>query len=803
MIFYINKEVGTPGFECTKKVLLLWTDADNAYVTTDLLYTKSVFEKLKLSEGGRYCVFPDMNVPVITVEPTSSATGVTKIYDAVINALDKCTTEELEMEVLKRYRAALAKQLDNPAIATKLISAIKVYRDWSVSGELTSALSIDAVDVDADLRSHTMKVIEEINSTFVSAINSIPPSENYTHFQEECTSEFFVEIPSRQVIADAENIFQVLPKKDELCVPYSDPAAYMPDYKQHGVSKFLFPLIEGEKENNGKPLYNNEEKFFMALTEWVQYNMREEFGTVDGGVLDKISESYLFGLASTLYMRHWQHCKFVPAEIADNIETEDTDVESIFVFDVRGGQEAPKYNAVIILQEYLKDVSAVLGYEAVIDAVIQISRWGSRKPTAICFENYEKEFRLADGLVKNKIGNIKDYFVKAVNGASCAIEGVIVDESAIRDPAVGYDRWNFPVGVVTVQHLTNSSAEEMNIYTYYHMVDFIRQVISGDLTVDGISVQDDKVVVADGSVPSTEYTVAELIEHYNATQDELLQFPFFRSKELTDLLVDLQLGNGRMPSNLLCIMNARVADPALMANISEANFGTKDELIDRISNGKVSSKVTAVELMIAKTLLPVYQAVGKCDNATLPVAVQNWQDAMQGFAGEVSWFGQPVTVATTESSTTPITSFGNNIATAESAPKGSTSAKTVSEQVSWLKDVPADAPLCRVVCGDAANETLCYCYVEKVAHMQGGVKKPYRRYTLLVDPAGRSVSDAPESAVRIERIFAVLLHNIYMEQVKGSSMRQAFFENGEALNAIKKLLQERSKVKPKEVSLEG
>ena len=84
----------------------------------------------------------------------------------------------------------------------------------------------------------------------------------------------------------------------------------------------LFRTLHAEKDlffmdNNTFELYPNEEKFYKALIEWIQFNMKSTaLGDIDVSPsspnIDKISQIYLEELAKLLYVKHWYHNLNVP-----------------------------------------------------------------------------------------------------------------------------------------------------------------------------------------------------------------------------------------------------------------------------------------------------------------------------------------------------------------------------------------------------------------------------------------------------------------------------------------------------------
>lgn len=797
MLFWRNVDIDAPGFECTKKVLVLGYENNSAYVTSDAVKNKSLFDAIKLSDGARYAIIPGMTVPVITIEPVGDNTNITNVCDMLFKVFRAGKGEE--MQAMRAVKGVLEPQV-GADLASKIVSAIKLQYDWETSGELNDVLRIDASDADVDLRAVTMKRLDEMNSRFVQAITSIAPAENYTRFQNAETDTLFIEIPSRGEVADADSVVALIPKQDEVCKPYNDPAAFSADYKNKGLPKYLIAQIEGAKSNNTAELFDNEKMYYTALDEWVHFNMREEFGDADGGVIDKLSEGYLLQLISSIYIWHWRHNPRVPKgiDITSDDDDDAADIGSAYIFAAEQGKDAPDFNAVIILQEFLKEASTVLGYKVYLDALVQIARWGSRKQTAIVFEDYDKEFVLGKGTVGQKMGDLSEYSIVKQDGNDCNLIGVIYDNAQIRDTSLGVAEWKFPVGVVTSTTIESKSGNREEYYMYYHFLDLIKLLDAGEISVGGIVNDNGWKITTDVA----HYGVAELVNVYEKIGQTMLQFPFYRSQKLIDLLLELQIANSRIPTNIFLIMNTRVADPNLKASIAKANFTSKEELFDAISQGRITSKVTATELNIAGAILPCYLAMSNLWDGDTTGVIEVWRKAMSGFEGETAWYGAVKRInsfdavkTTEEPEKTEEPSVIQSMSEANDAVKSESSVTTqtiTQPEVTpaapkpvggWMKAVPADATLCKVVAGD---EVLGYCYVESGVPIPSNPRKTYSRYTIAANKDGRTIG---ASTVNVYRIFALILHNIFLEDVRGSSLRQVFFEDADTLNAIKAVFQ--------------
>lgn len=799
MIYWYKKVIDDPGFECEKKVLVFSKTKDtDALVTAAIVSDMRKFETLSGTDNIKVAVLPGMDIPVFTADNAAASGDVTSVVKLVyekIGELGGDANAAPVVEFMKKIVQLLTKQLNNEEIAKLIVAAVRMQYTWEHSGKLSNPLMVDAADYDSDLRAHTVSVLAEINDRFTKAITSVKASDNVTSFQKNCTDKFFIEIPTRQELIEAPSLLQIIPTFDEVCKPYSEPLAYSVAYSTAlRGNQSLIHDIEGDKNHNTFELYDNEKVYFNAIDDWVKFNMKEQFGTAEGEVIDQDSQKYLTELITMLYMLHWRHCDSVPDEISD--EDEEDDCDSRYSFNQN---KEHKSNSIIILSEFLKEVSAEIGYKAYIYALIQIGRWGSRKPTAIVFDGVSKEFDLGIGVVRPRLGDISKYHVVKSNGKECKAIGVVVESKTFKDQTIGLDS-GLMVGMMTETVMRGDDGGEISILQFYHAMDFINLVKNGTLSADGVTCSSGywEVNETDGELPRVE--VNELIVLYEKSKNNLTQFPFYRSQELIDLTVRVNQGKNTMPQSLLTIVNTRVADPMLTKHIGEAQFSTYDDILNIIADTSTSlnSTTAIIEYAILGNILPVYRRYAEKSVTTVSEALNAWADAMVGYKGLPSL--EMSEASGSQKTTKPVTAFGSAQTVAVQKPEVAsenmvvTNTSTVKETQevpimqekasteSWYKIVPNDAQLVPMVLAD--DKVVGFAYLEKVPQ-QNNASKFYTRYTILGTSEGYSVRQ--DVTISLYKIIACLLHNIYLSTT-GSAVRQVYFANDTAINEFKQTM---------------
>lgn len=227
--------------------------------------------------------------------------------------------------------------------------------------------------------------------------------------------------------------------------------AYTPDYKQ--VKYTPIKLIEGQSSNNGNLIYEYNERYYKSLLAQIKENIKtyyedagnniqilDQNGDVkDTAIIDPFSQDYLLELCKRLYSLHWSHNRAVPCSIAIDNVSEDSDItsaESKYEFYLDERQGSGYINALVLLENFLKSVSTKCGYKVYVDAVLQLSRWGLDKPTALVFDNYDKVFVLGTNEVRSKAIDLSTCVIAKHDGCDNYVAEYIVLDKEITDKSV-------------------------------------------------------------------------------------------------------------------------------------------------------------------------------------------------------------------------------------------------------------------------------------------------------------------------------------------------------------------------------
>ena len=370
----------------------------------------------------------EFTTPVITLEQNVikylEMVNMTQFYTKLISIynnegkLDSVLAKG-NMEGFKTIVNSVKTQLANAALAKALGDEFNFFIDTLFAFyRYTHYYTLKDFDnlannlIDIDCFADTQDFINSFKKVIIIG-------DNKTLKQNAYNDEFFINIPSYYSLSNDEldDVGTLIPDLiNEVCKPYTERIAYTPDYKD--VKYTPIKLIEGQSSNNGNLIYTYNERYFKSLLAQVKENIKtyyedasnnvqilDQDGDVkDNAIIDPFSQDYLLELCKRLYSLHWSHNRAVPCSIAiDDTNSEDSDTtlaESKYEFYLDERQGHGYINALILLENFLKSVSTKCGYKVYVEAVLQLSRWGLDKPTALVFDNYDKVFILGTNEVK-------------------------------------------------------------------------------------------------------------------------------------------------------------------------------------------------------------------------------------------------------------------------------------------------------------------------------------------------------------------------------------------------------------------
>lgn len=586
---------------------------------------------------AKYVWFPGEAAPTVSLgssyDDNVEIKNATKIYNYIMKQLGEGNV--FPDEKIADYVAACGKLGVSEADAKKILEVSQLDKICRETG-LNFPYNIDLGECDIETTPDIFSRIDEHNRQFRSMLTTIEDAENVTLTQKKETDELFIEIPNLSLLAAGQEIHwdEMIPPMAKVFTPYSDSAAYSTDYKNK-VPKHLIPLIEGNPDKNGMSIQENEETYYKALCEWVQMNMKNEFGSDEMDVIDNISKSYLTELAFKLYARNWRHNPNIPiASYEDDFDPDDEDfqgsgddssIDSKYSFakDIRRDDEIN--NAFLSLEAFLEKASAKVGWRVYVLAVIQIARWGERKGTALKFEGFDYLFDLAKNEGKYNVGNLDDYKLQLVNGKEFDFLGWIVSPVEAQDPNLSkLDLKGIPLGIAVKSKFVKGS-EEIDVESYYSLFDVIPMLKDGRLSVNGITA--DLKIEKEAAEKAYYLSLSDLIRSYQEEKDTYLRNPFYCNETVRNLFLEFKIGKGKEYQSLLLILEQALKNSVFTEELQQYKMKNMVDAKQKVAKLQLIMP-NALEVNIASTLFPVIETVDSLNEPTLEawdIALKDWK----------------------------------------------------------------------------------------------------------------------------------------------------------------------------------
>jgi len=426
----------------------------------------------------------------------------------------------------------------------------------------------------------------------------------HTFTQKTCKDVFFFTLPLlKDLQAKDVEYARFVPDIDQVCHPYLvsqdneeaivERINFTPEYRRNKPVNFPMPEVEGADKNNTFEIYENEQKFFQFLQMWMQKITIEAKGMQEFDcknphhVLVIIAEQYLECLLRHLYSWHWRHIRYVPdytltyEEITKKLDlkriSEDTVVPECWyyykednpIISVKDAlaenvslnmDDAVAINFTSNLVDYVRSAVATVGSIAYAEAIIQLGRWGERKPTKILIDGYSKSFVLATGTSQVEIMD-KGSYVSALGSKKYVAVYASSFKSDFHDVDFYKDRglararhFTVPSVVYLQEPLVAKESEDKKFTVDYAIgiLDFICRLYSDDNPFSNVEVDSEgTIVVTDSFDISKEYNVERLVDNLSNAKSGAVTNWCLESEQLAYLKLVLGLPN---TFNIISIM---------------------------------------------------------------------------------------------------------------------------------------------------------------------------------------------------------------------------------------------------------
>lgn len=754
MVYFYLKQVDDPVFE---GAIPVYVCNEKGVLTENLLRDGSLLSSVSsVVPHPRVVWIPGNNVPVITFDSNvpnlSMFFNLTQYIGIIRNLIARYGSLD---DTMKNQVITMFSKQVNSKVAEFIYEVCLAHIGFEDGQSLSYPINIDAGFLAiGDLATVTTKALEKHNSQFKTVFKSMSGLDNVTVYQQTYTDELFIKIPDRSLLLTQDNIKweHIIPKRSEVCSPYSDQNAYSPEYKSRNVPDYLIADIEGRKENDYLPIQDNERKYYDALADWIKYNIKEEFGS-EGNIIDAVSKEYLTELAQRVYSWHWSHNPNIPIsfidEDADGADQTSNEVASKYEF-LNTGDISKLDNAVLALEVFLDNASAELGYKVYPEAIVKLARWGKRKGTVLNIDGYSLVFDLATNKTRRDLGSISDYKIRLVDGKQYKFVCWITPSFNAADKAFNKRVYNnVPIGMVLKSFLSADDGSEIDVPVYYSMFDAISMLESGELAIAGL-----------GEPIASDISISILTNDYLANSGDFLQNPFWRSQELKNLCIEFGTSKGDTELNLMSIFDSALMDSNLSSDLEAFAVSSITDLEEKIKAFKIYSKTAALSTGLAGIMFPSIDRAADLISGGTDV-ITAWKDALSLWKGVRAVFRQSVSQSVVtepvviEPQPQPSVQPIRNFADAQPTPQSSIQPQPIQSTVNntgfnLILEVSPEMTVAKVV---APNGSLIGGYVRDIYSTADGVKK--KRYIMLDKISFRAIPEERREKVAVN-VFKVL-----------------------------------------------
>lgn len=860
MLFYVQRDVLMPNGTTQPVKILIGakiTGSTTILEATELMKDASQLELISSECVPKIAAFSKDSLLYVTADEiydnSVAVDVVVKAVEQVLNSAEGATLKPAQSSMLINKLVNMTQGAIDEQTATCIVWYALKFVEYEKNKALTGPINVGPSYYDPRFIAQTQMIVNEINSALAWPYSELAPQDNETNLQNTCTDKLFIELPSRnQFMQEDFKMSNVLPTITSLCDPYKglqleDITEYKNDIH---VPQSMYPMFEGVTKNNTFKLYDNEQLYYKSLIEWVQFNMKNSaLGDVDLSVtnpnIDKLSQSYLEELAKLLYTRHWYHNINIP--IYNPLESSDDDmmdlvsdssgdsVTSDYKFRatasekdaIRAGikeftmSSSTRVNALEQLVEFLTEASLSAGYIAYIQAIIQLARWGERKPTCIIIEGYSLVFSLGDNKIKPYMGDISDYTLVEVDGCPVNATAALYNDITIKckqfmqDNNYSGNTITAPVGLTVTKRLQNSTNQgprEMVTVLNYSIIDIVKSYVDGNpIKIAGINYENDKFIASDAILMDDSNTFFSMQQ--SIKEEDNLEMPFKVSQDLEDLLLELDIQSGKILTHF-DILNtcARYED---IDSLAEAmKFSNKEDFIAKRNSKAIRQPLMAFIIRYGIKLLEVYFKVSLKLNELKEERAVNFGDVLNIYKDvltrvEIDVFDKTTTVSTSDMQNMDM--FGATAKNTNAEPQASTNVTApMTTQVTTPTNVTVTAPVNTSVpesrftfIKEASSDATYVRLIDNAGSCVGCYAK--EAYTLNTKAGARTIermilhTPAQMSSIPVERIQAELpiaaityrfLFNLHSYESNATNKIVLFFSDLECMAYYTKLFKQ-------------
>lgn len=535
----------------------------------------------------------------------------------------------------------------------------------------------------------TLPLLREHNGKLGHQFKHITNEINKTNFMESESDLFFIQIPKYDRLKSGDfSIQSLIPRMSEVAKPYPHPIYHTPyanrvfsanqaqlrqtlrDVEDLNIEltpeqRDVVPHIEkgrvnGFSENNDLDIQPNEQEYYDALVEYIKYDIQQTHPNGDVEQLYKSlggSEQLLFYLQSLIRnvtVMNWMHTNKYPiSKVAFDFDEDDFDTEESSddlidpnEFLYLGEEVEDGHN---ILQAFIDSAAmSGMGFDAYVEAIIKLARWGSSKPSVLKLGNFDRFMDLNTLAIRHTTGNLSSMTPVTLDGYELEFQGFIMFEDKFRDTeyknSVGFrsTKIPIPVGFACKKYYVGGTSQDVFV-TVFDLISEYKNNPSAKI-IKGIDFVSGRLV---STIPQSDSPLmTTLRDVYNMTRQTVDKlFVSYVSKGIKELTVEYGAKN---LSNISILFDILYSSDAMTRWYESFKFSSKQELTSKMASAPMPVE-QYIKVNVANVLLPTLfraseifeeQAQGYDTQFVLDCYLKAVAD--KGYQSETQFLGGPV-----------------------------------------------------------------------------------------------------------------------------------------------------------------
>jgi hypothetical protein len=546
--------------------------------------------------------------------PSLDVTSILSVFKTAGFSMKADKAEGLSKLLAAKYKLELSVE--------ELLELQQAYKEFLEYSKGTFVIPIKVSSLFFTDAGRTLTSIKRYNDRQGPQFEYLTKELNVTNKMQKEEDIFFIEIPSLEKIRSNDiSLNALLPDIKEVFKPFSHPiygSTYALRYmesngvqrqsildqfkKRYGkyeepIPKMTFEHVMGDTDNNELPIQPNELAYYNALIEFIKYDIaqlgREEpvEELFNKNVCSKDLQEYLQQTVMRIAAYNFMPTRNFP--IYSNNETEEeyesrlekdsvdfSSLEDKHIYDQDSINNI--VSGPVFLEYFLTSAANKVGLRAYVEAIIKLSRWGDRKPTALVIEGEDTYLDMISMSTRSLLGAKEEMVPIDVDGFSLDFGGALAFENKIKDKelltAMGLKSpWiDIPIGLEGVRVYSGGIKQKY----YITLPELVMLYTSSPDTkvMRGIELKNGSFVVDSSVVPDDlESMMVNYTDYYPKLQDSSDSFSVgHTSRELKALCMEYQC----VPfSGLEVMATSLMSEDAMSTRLQEMSFSSKEEFV--------------------------------------------------------------------------------------------------------------------------------------------------------------------------------------------------------------------------------